>query len=72
MELPEREQPIDVGVQQEHKRVAERDVCPAHSDESVHQVVNKLKEVSHADVVACGNDRLVLGGAGRRAHNGTD
>ena len=55
--LPAREQPIDVRVQQEHERVAERDMRPAHADEAVHVVVDRLEPAAHDHVVARFEDR---------------
>ena len=65
LHLPEREKPIDVRVKQEHERVTERDVLPAHHDEPVHRVVDVLEQCAHRGVVACGHDCLVLAEAGR-------
>ena len=60
LSLPAGEEPVDVGVQEEHKRVAEGDVLVAQVHEAVHGVVNLLQLVSHDGVVAGRQDCVVL------------
>ena len=69
--LPTSEKAIEIRVQQEYERIAERNVYSAHVDKTVHGVMHVLHEHTHGGKINGVQNRRVARGGRRRPSNGS-